>query len=69
MRVLLRNPKTGLCLAGRDRWVEQAEGQDFVTAARAITFAFEARLKDVEVLLCFDDPRFDIRLPIKSHPE
>ncbi len=67
MRVVIRNIKTGLFCAGGGEWAAQAEqAQDFSTAARAISFAFEAKLKDVEVLLCFEDPRYNIRFPLNA---
>ncbi|HEV2207834.1 MAG TPA: hypothetical protein VG167_03615 [Verrucomicrobiae bacterium] len=42
------------------------EAQDFSSASRAITFASDRGFTEVEVLLSFDDPRYDIRFPLKS---
>ncbi len=29
---------------------------------------FEAHLENVEILLCYDDPRYDLVLPVPSSP-
>jgi len=43
--------------------------RDFVTSARAIQLAFEWRLKEVEVVLAFDDPRYNLAMRLNTRPE
>jgi hypothetical protein len=67
MRVLLRNTETGRLFGNSGQWTDSMkEAQDFSSASRAITFASDRGFTGVEVLLSFDDPRYDIRFPLKS---
>jgi hypothetical protein len=65
MRVLIRNTRNGLYLQDPDHWTaDPTQAADFGRSARALLFAAEERLTTVEVILAFDDPRYNITLPI-----
>lgn len=67
MHVLLRHRKTGLFYQCDDHWIGDAEAaHDFGSSANAILFVHERRLSDIEVILAFDDPRYNISLPVNS---
>ena len=66
MRVLLRNRATKL-YAGPDpeSWVKRDEAMDYKHTSLAIQAAQDLQPKtNLEVLLTFDDPRYDISLPL-----
>jgi hypothetical protein len=66
MRVLLRHRQTGRLFVSPDRWTENAEAaQDFSSATRAIAYALDRGMTDVEVLLAFEDPRYNIQFPLR----
>jgi len=50
-------------------WTPQQEAaQDLAQTARAVELIFEAHLENVEILLCYDNPRYDLVLPVpQSH--
>lgn len=67
MRTLLRNTRTGFYFQGVDNWSEKTGSAfDFKSTERAIRFLRDARLnaRDLELILAFEDPRFNIRLPV-----
>jgi hypothetical protein len=65
MRVLIRNRDTGQYIQGPGQWTADPEqAADFKRSARALLFAAEERLGRVEVVLSFEDPRYNITLPI-----
>jgi hypothetical protein len=65
MRVLLRQIRSGLLLQDEDRWTTDLErARGFRHSAEAMDFARKKHLKEVEVLLAFDTPRFDVGLPL-----
>ena len=65
MRVLLRSMSNGLYFRDLQQWTnDPLHAADFGRSARAILFAAEERFKNVEVVLFFDDPRYNITLPI-----
>ena len=69
MKVFLRNTKTGWFYQGPSRWTpEQAVALDLVQVARAVERIFEAHLEDVEILLSYEDPRYDLVLPVPASP-
>jgi len=52
-------------LQGRDHWTSEAsQAQDFHTSPKAILYASENGLNGVEVYWDFDDPEYNVRLPI-----
>ena len=73
MRILLCNPETGMFLCSPDQWIPQPELADnFQSSPEAVVFARERGLDSVEVLWDFDDPEYNVRLPVtidNSRPE
>ncbi len=70
MRVLLRDVRTGCYYRKRGKWApEKAKASDIGQIPRAVTLAMEAHLEQAEILLCYDDPSFDLKLPFvrRSH--
>jgi hypothetical protein len=68
MRVLLRH-RCSKMYVGRqsEAWVHRDDAQNYDHVFSAIEAAQELPAKsELEVLLCFDDPRYDITLPIHS---
>jgi hypothetical protein len=69
MKVFLRNTVTRYYYQGSAKWtVKVEEALDLKQTSRAVELVFESRLEDVEVLLCYDDPRYDITLPVTRSP-
>ena len=65
MRVLLRNCDTGLYFQSRDHWTnDAAKALDFKSSARAVQAVTELRLQNMDIILAFDDPAYDIRWPL-----
>jgi hypothetical protein len=72
MKTLLRNTTTGFYLEGKDNWTALAErARDFKSTERLIRFLRDSGVNtmDLELLLCFDDPRYNISLPIDERFE
>ena len=65
MRILLCNPVTGTFFRSPDQWIAEPElADDFQSSPRAILFARERSLQGVEVFWDFDDPEYNVRLPV-----
>jgi hypothetical protein len=67
MRTLLRNTKAGFYFQGVDDWTKNPDDAfDFKLTERVIRFVRDARLEttDLELVLAFDNPNFNITLPI-----
>lgn len=65
MRTLLRNARTGAYFQGLADWTPNPrEAFDFKMPERAIRFVRDAKLKKVEVVFAFDDPRYNIPIPV-----
>jgi hypothetical protein len=64
MRVLLCDNKTGLYYQSPDQWTgDAASAKDFRSSFKALLFAHERSLREVEVLLDFGDPEYNVHLP------
>ena len=69
MKVFLRNTQTGWYFQEPSKWTPaQEEAIDLAQVARAVERIFEAHLENVEILLCYDDPRYDLILPVPPSP-
>src|ERR1017187_9168434 len=69
MKVFLRNAQTGWYYQEPSKWTPaQEEALDLAQVARAVERIFEAHLENVEILLCYDDPRYDLVLPVPPSP-
>ena len=69
MRTLLRNIKTGSYFQGAENWTNSADDAfDFKLTERAIRFVRDARLNtaELELILAFDDPNFNITLAVNE---
>jgi len=67
VKVLLRDMRTGFYYrTGSDWTAEKAKAFDIGQIPRAVTLAVEARLEEAEILLCYDDPSFDLVLPFEG---
>ena len=65
MKVLLRNTRTGLFYIGPEQWTrEPSEAANFEGPDRALDRIEEAELPAMEVVIHFEDTRFDIPLTI-----
>jgi len=67
MRTLLRNKITGTFFQSADKWIDSAaDAFDFKMTERAIQFLRDAPLNisELELILAFDDARFNITLPV-----
>jgi len=42
--------------------------RDVATVPRAVELIFATRLENVEILLCYDDPRYDLALSASASP-
>ncbi len=70
MKVLLRNTKTGQYYQEPTKWTpEPGAAADLQGLSRAVALAFERQMEDVEILLCYEDPRYDLVLPVLRRPQ
>lgn len=69
MRILLRNRKTGQYFQLPDHWTDDPElAFEFQHGKEAAKLAREKGFEKVEILLAFDNPRLNIRLPVRRNP-
>lgn len=65
MRVVLRDTRTGLYLQDSEHWTEDLrEAQLFRHSAEAMDRARNGGLKGLEVLLVFEEPQYNVTLPL-----
>jgi hypothetical protein len=65
MKTLLRNCRTGVYFQGLSNWTNDPHNAfDFKLPDRAVRFVRAAGLKNVEMVLAFDDPRYNIPKPL-----
>ena len=65
MRVLLRNTQTNQFYQGPNLWTaDEQQALDVKKTSRAVEIIFDAGLENVEVLLCYEDPNYNIVLPV-----
>jgi len=66
MKVLLRNIANGWYYQGPGKWTpRQQEALDLGQSAWAVELVFQEHLENVEILLCYDDPRHNVVLPVE----
>jgi len=69
MRVFIRNTQTGWYYQEPSQWTpDQETACDLRQVARAVERIFEAHLENVEILLSYDEPRYDLILPVPPSP-
>ena len=65
MRIVLQQKESGLYFKDVAAWVRtSAEAMDFVSSTAAIDFCVLNKLTDVQVVLKFDEQKYDIVLPV-----
>ena len=66
VKVFLRNILNGWYYKGPSRWTpRQQEAKDLGQAAWAVEMVFQEHLENVEIVLCYDDPRHNLVLPVE----
>ena len=69
MKVFIRNTQTGWYFQEPSGWIpDQGAACDLGQVARAVERIFEAHLENVEILLSYDEPRYDLVLPVPPSP-
>lgn len=67
MRILLQQKETGLYFESLGVWSQSSKSaMNFLSSTAAIEFCLAHGLRDVHLVLKFDDHKFDIVLPL--HP-
>ena len=65
MRILLQQKKTGLYFKDVGTWTQDtAEAMDFVSSTKAIDFCVLNKISGVQMVLKFEEQRYDIVLPL-----
>jgi hypothetical protein len=65
MKVLLRNTLTGNYYQGPLQWTAHpGQALDLKQMSNATQLAVASHLKNVEILLCYDQPDYNIVLPV-----
>jgi hypothetical protein len=69
MRILLQQKETGLYFKDIESWSrDSAEAMDFLSSTAAIDFCVGNKLKGVQLVLKFEEHRYDIVLPVVTPP-
>jgi hypothetical protein len=69
MKVFIRNTQTGWFFQEPSKWSpDQGAACDLGQVARAVERIFEAHLENVEILLSYAEPRYDLILPVPPSP-
>jgi len=73
MRILLQQKQSGLYFKDIESWVRSpAEAMDFINSTAAIDFCLTNKLRDVHLVLKFEEQRYDIVMPMdhsRAHRE
>jgi len=72
MKTLLHHKNKDLYFKGVSEWTESVEAAfDFRMAERAVRFVREAKLPktEMELVLAFDDPGFNVAIPVDQRFE
>jgi hypothetical protein len=65
MRIVLQQKDSGLYFKDIDAWVRNsAQAKDFVSSSAAIDFCVANKLNGLQLVLKFEDQRYEIVLPI-----
>jgi hypothetical protein len=69
MKVFIRNTQNGWYFQEPSKWTpDQEAAYDLRQVARAVERIFEDHLENVEILLSYDEPRYDLVLPVPPSP-
>jgi hypothetical protein len=67
MKVLLRDRQNGLYFQAPTQWAANPlEALDFYGTGQALQAARDHHLKDVQVVLSFGNPQYDVVLPLMT---
>ena len=67
MRILLQHKQTGLYFKDIQAWVRSAsEAMDFISSTAAIDFCVINNLNDVQLVLKFEEQKYDIVMPMEQ---
>ena len=74
MRILLQQKETGLYFKDIEDWTRDAAAAlDFLSSSAAIDFCVANKISNVQLVLKFEEHRYDIVLPVSSgkssHPQ
>ena len=70
MRILVQQKQTGLYFKDIDSWMEKSsEAMDFISSTAAIDFCVANKLKDVQLVLKFEEQQYDIVMPVQAAAE
>ncbi len=70
MRIVLQQKDTGLYFKDIDAWVRHSsEAMDFISSTAALDFCVLNKLKGVQLVLKFEEQKYDIVLPVRSAQE
>ncbi len=65
MKVLLRNTQTGWYYQAPSKWApESKDACDLGQMSRTVELVFEEQLENVEVVLAYEDSRYDLVMPV-----
>ena len=65
MRILLQQKQTGLYFKDIGAWIQEpAEALDFLSSTSAIDFCVLNKISGVQLVLKFEEQRYDIVLPV-----
>jgi hypothetical protein len=65
MRILLQNPNNKLFVCRKDNWTPSAHlAHDFRHSQQALDFVRTQKLKDVQLVVKFDDAQWDEIVPL-----
>ena len=65
MRILIQRKNDGLYFADIDAWIPDSAGaMDFLSSTSAIDFCIANKISDVQLVLKFEEQRYDIVLPV-----
>ena len=65
MRILIQQKETGLYFKDIDAWTRNpAEAMDFLSSTSAIDFCVMNKISSVQLVLKFEEQRYDIVLPV-----
>ncbi|HSU56184.1 MAG TPA: hypothetical protein VLT36_19150 [Candidatus Dormibacteraeota bacterium] len=65
MRIVLQQKETGLYFKNIESWArDSSDAMDFLSSTAAIDFCVRNKLNDVQLVLKFEEQRYDIVLPV-----
>jgi hypothetical protein len=69
MKILLQQKESGLYFCDIGSWnPDPSEAMDFLSSTSAIDFCVANKISDVQIVLKFDEQRYDIVLPVLIRP-